>query len=368
METLNAIQSIASNFEYRGELTNYTELKAGNINTTYLVEYADGDKTAKYILQKINTFAFKDPAGLMNNVSLVTEHIAAKLRERGEDAQRRVLRFVKANNGTYLYTDAEGGAWRSYLFVDGCTAYNQIEDPRHFYEAGVGFGEFQRDLADFPAEKLVETIPNFHNTARRFDTFLASVKADAADRVASTQAEIDFVMQHKDICGEIVAKMQSGELPVRVTHNDTKLNNVLIDDESGHALCVIDLDTVMPGSSLYDFGDAVRYGACTAAEDEPDITKIGFSMELFEAFARGFVEKTKGDLTREEILLLPLGAKVMTCELVIRFLTDYLDGDKYFKILYPEHNIVRTRAQIKLLCEMEAHYGEMCEFVKSLLD
>ncbi|MBE6694411.1 MAG: aminoglycoside phosphotransferase family protein [Ruminococcaceae bacterium] len=368
MDTLTTIRNIASNFTYEGELVGYTELKAGNINTTYRIEYECGNKTTAYILQKINTFAFKDPEGLMNNVSLVTEHIAAAIKARGEDPERRVLRFVKAKNGTYLYTDVEGGAWRSYLFVGDCTAYDKIEDPKHFYEAGVGFGEFQRDLADFPAEKLVETIPNFHNTAKRFDTFLASVAADAAGRVESAQVEIDFVNSHRDMCSAIVDKMESGELPVRVTHNDTKLNNVLIDNASGHALCVIDLDTVMPGSALYDFGDAVRYGACTAAEDEPDISRIGFSMELFEQFTRGFVEKTKENLTREEILLLPLGAKVMTCELVIRFLTDYLDGDKYFKILYPEHNIVRTRAQIKLLCEMEAHYDEMCDFVKSLID
>lgn len=368
MDTLNLIRSIAENFKYEGELVSYTELKAGNINTTYKIDFELAGKTTSYILQKINTFAFKDPVGLMNNVSLVTEHIANALRARGEDLERRVLRFVQAKDGTYLYLAPDGGAWRSYLFVDGCTAYNKIEDPLHFYEAGVGFGEFQRDLADFPADKLVETIPNFHNTAKRFEAFEASVKADAAGRAESVRREIDFVIAHKDMCNEIVSKMESGQLPVRVTHNDTKLNNVLIDNESGHALCVIDLDTVMPGSSLYDVGDAIRYGACTADEDEPDTSKIGFSMELFRQFTRGFVEKTKANLTREEILLLPLGAKVMTCELVIRFLTDYLDGDKYFKILYPEHNIVRTRAQLTLLCEMEKHYGEMCEFVESLLD
>ena len=367
MSVVDNIRQISEKFNFSGTFAEAKELTAGNINTTYKLTFTDGNTQNDYILQRINTFAFKDPEGLMNNVSLVTEYIANAMLNRGENPDRRVLRFIKANNGTFLYTDPDGGAWRAYVFVDGATAYNKIEDPKHFYEAGRGFGKFQSELATFPAEKLVETIPGFHNTAKRYQTFLASVAKDPAGRVSELAEEIAFINARADMMNDIVNKLASGELPLRVTHNDTKLNNVLIDDTTNEALCVIDLDTVMPGSSLYDYGDAIRYGACTSAEDEPDTSKIGVDMELFRQFTRGFVSATAKDLSREEILLLPLGITVMTCELAVRFLTDYIDGDKYFKIAYPDHNLVRARAQMKLLTEFEAHYDEMCDFIKDML-
>ena len=358
--------SIAAQFELGATPVAVKELTAGNINRTYRLKMGEGAIAPYFVLQRINTAVFKDPEALMNNIGLVTSYIRAGYEAQGLDPTRRVLTFATAKNGTLLYTDPEGGAWRAYAYVDDVTAYNAIESAELFYEAGRGFGEFQTRLADFPAEKLAEIIPGFHNTARRYETFLATVERDAAGRVASLGEEIEFFRSRQGLMSSIVEKL-GGELPLRVTHNDTKLNNVLMDNATGKAICVIDLDTVMPGSALYDYGDAVRYGACTAAEDEADTTKIGFDMTLFEAFTKGFVEATAGNLTDTEIRLLPLGVAVITCELALRFLTDYIDGDVYFKTSYEGHNLVRARAQMKLLTEVEAKLEDMYAFVDSLL-
>ena len=335
------------------------ELTAGNVNATYRLDYDAADRSRSLVLQRINTEAFRDPDALMENIRLVTEHIRAALVAAGTDPARRVLEFLPAADGGLLHREPDGSCWRCYRFVDGVTAYDRIESPALFREAGRGFGAFQTMLADFPADRLSETIPFFHDTPRRYEAFRASVAADAAGCVGALAEEIAFFDSRAGKMHGIVDRMASGELPLRVTHNDTKLNNVLIDNETHRALCVIDLDTVMPGSVLYDFGDAVRYGACTAAEDEPDTTRIGFDMELFRVFAEGFLSETAGRLTDAELTLLPLGAEVITCELAMRFLTDYIDGDRYFKIRYPEHNLVRARAQMKLLTEIEAHRDEM---------
>jgi len=362
------IKEIIKNFEFVGEFDSVEELTAGNINNTYKLNYRAADGTMNmYVLQRINTNVFKDPVGLMNNVKLVTEHIAAAMKEQGIYSNRRVLTFIPAKNGTWLYEDAEGGFWRADIFIDNATAHNFISDPKHFYESGRGFGEFQKYLFDFPAEKLVETIPNFHNTKARFFDFVNSVKEDPAGRVKEVEAEIDFLFDRRKMMTKIVDLIDEGKLPLRVTHNDTKLNNVMIDDESGKAICVIDLDTVMPGSVLYDYGDAIRFGANTAAEDEEDTSKIALNMDLFKLFTDGFVEEIAGVLTPDEIHYLPLGAMVMTCELVLRFLKDYIDGDVYFKVKRPGHNLIRARAQMKLLEEMEKHYDEMVEYVDSLI-
>ena len=365
----NTIKSVAAHFAFSGTLANVKELTAGNINVTYRLTYVREGLPHQYIIQRINTGAFKDPVSLMDNVGKVTAHIRTSYQAEGINPDRRVLTFVPADNGTLLYTDPEGGAWRAYHYVDGVTAYDQIESSDLFREAGRGFGEFQTRLADFPAAELVETIPGFHNTAHRFGLFLKAVREDAAGRAASVSNEIAFFQERKDLAHAIVSKLGDPEqLPLRVTHNDTKLNNVLIDNATGKALCVIDLDTVMPGSSLYDYGDAVRYGACTAAEDEPDTSKIGFDMTLFKAFTEGFVSATAGKLTDTEIRLLPLGVKVITYELAMRFLTDYLNGDVYFKTNYEGHNLVRARAQMKLLTVVEERYGEMCAYIEKMLE
>ncbi len=361
-----SILAIAAHFDLGGTPARIKELTAGNINTTYRLDMGEDKSAPRYVLQRINTEAFKDPAALMENIGLVTAHIRAGYEAEGVDATRRVLNFVTTDDGSLLYTAPDGGAWRAYRYVDDVTAYDGIESAEIFREAGRGFGDFQSRLADFPAERLSETIPGFHDTPRRYEAFLAAVEADAAGRVGDIPEDIAFFRNRVELMGYVVSRL-GGELPLRVTHNDTKLNNVLIDNATGHALCVIDLDTVMPGSALYDYGDAVRYGASTAAEDEPDTSKIGFDMELFRAFTDGFVGATAGNLTPAEIRALPTGIAVITCELAMRFLTDYLNGDTYFKINYPTHNLVRARAQMKLLCEIEKQLDDMNAYVEGLL-
>lgn len=362
------ILEVASHFRFDAVPVTGRELTDGIINATYCLDFEQGADPASCVIQRINTNVFKNPEALMENIARVTAHIYQALVKAGEDPARRVLSFVEADHGGYLYRDPEGGCWRAYYFVDNVTAHQQIENPSLFYEAGRGFGEFQTLLADFPAEQLSETIPNFHNTRKRYETLCASAAADKMGRAAEVAEELAFFAARKDAMCGIVDRLATGVLPLRVTHNDTKLNNVLLDNDTGKAMCVIDLDTVMPGSSLYDFGDAIRFGTNTAAEDEPDTSKIGFDMELFKAFARGFVEKTAGYLTDAEIRLLPLGAEVMTYEVAVRFLTDYLDGDVYFKTKYPGHNLVRARAQIKLLSEMEKRRDDMYAYVEKMLN
>ncbi len=364
----NEIKHILKQFAYEGKYISAEELTSGNINSTYVLTYEKEDGgTKRYVLQRINTVAFKNPHELMNNIQLVVNHITAAIARSKGDCDRRTLEFIPNRQGGYIFCDEKNQHWRSYVFIDGARAYDSIEKPEHFYEAGRGFGEFQKLLFDFPSEKLTATIPDFHNTTKRFYAFVAAVAEDRAGRVASLEREIDFFFDRRKLMNKIIALTEAGVLPERVTHNDTKLNNVLIDTETGKALCVIDLDTVMPGSILYDYGDAIRYGASTAAEDEPDTSKIGVDMELFRLFTDGFVSEIAHTITEDEIKNLPLGVLVITCELAMRFLTDYINGDEYFKVKYPEHNLVRAHAQMKLLEEFEAKYDEMQTCVCGLI-
>ncbi|MCQ2413782.1 MAG: aminoglycoside phosphotransferase family protein [Clostridia bacterium] len=364
----NDIKHIVTNFRFEGTYESACELTAGNINVSYKLTYRlPNGSRAQYVLQKINTVAFKDPVELMKNIQLVIDHLTAAQAREGKDVSRRILRFIPTVSGSYLYRDSHGDYWRADYFISDATAYDIITDPNQLYEAGRGFGEFQRYLFDFPADKLIETIPDFHNTTKRFYAFVAAVAEDRAGRAAGLTKEIDFFFDRRKMMDSIVSMTKNGEIPLRVTHNDTKLNNVLIDNETQKAICVIDLDTVMPGSILYDYGDAVRYGASTAAEDESDVSKIDVNMELFRLFTEGFVGEIRSTITENEIINLPLGIKVITCELAMRFLTDYLNGDEYFKIRYPDHNLVRARAQMALLEKIESRFDEMTAFVKTLL-
>ncbi|MBQ9859968.1 MAG: aminoglycoside phosphotransferase family protein [Clostridia bacterium] len=340
-------------FAIPGTYIGSEELSAGNINQTYRLHFYDeGD--AFYVMQRLNTNVFRKPRELMDNIHRVTEHIIAKLDDVGcKDAHRMVLHFLLAKDGN-PYVEDESGFWRAYRFVDHAYSYDIIQDSFCFYQAGRAFGDFQRQLVDFPAETLTETIPRFHDTVDRMRILHEAIANDKAGRAASVQEEIDFVLARENEASLIVDALASGRIPQRVTHNDTKINNVLFDSRTRSPLCVIDLDTVMPGSSLYDYGDAIRSGTNTAGEDEENLSLIHFDLDLFEKFTQGFLETTAECLTQEEIALFPMAARIMTLELCARFLADYLDGDVYFKIKKPGHNLIRTRNQIELLRQMEA--------------
>ena len=320
----------------------------GNINSTFWVKTEDGNE---YLVQKVNTYVFKKPYELMENIHNVTHHLAEKIQQKGGDFERGTLNFIQSDNGKFCYHDHETHAfWRVYHYVSGAVAYDSADKPGLLFEAARAFGKFQRQLEDYPAETLHETIPHFHHTAKRYEVFEASLAADAAGRAASVQAEIDALRRFAPYASLIVDGLADGSIPTRVTHNDTKLNNVLFDEKSGKGICVIDLDTVMPGSLLYDFGDAIRFAANNTAEDDPDLSKVWLRLDRYEEYVSGFLTGIKGAITERELSLLPESVLVLTYELALRFMTDYLDGDKYFKLKYPEHNLVRTRAQIRL-CE-----------------
>lgn len=365
----NEIKHVLKQFRFEGEFVRAEEMQSGNINNTYHLFYAlnDGQKR-EYILQQINTYAFKKPEEVMSNVYRVTDHLSRAVRRQGGDPARSVLQLIETQSHGWMYRDAQNRCWRAYDFICDAIAYDRVESPSHFMEAGRAFGNFQKMLFDFPAEELYDTIPDFHNTRKRFYTFVAAVAEDKSGRVKKLEREIDFFFDRRKMMSRIVDMIESGELPLRVTHNDTKMNNVMLDAQTGKGLCVIDLDTVMAGSVLYDYGDAIRFGASTAAEDEEDLSKISLDFELFKAFTEGFVSEINGSLTENELRMLPLGVKVITCELAMRFLTDYIDGDLYFKVRSPEHNLIRARAQMKLLEDIEDKYDEMCAYVEGMID
>ncbi len=360
--TLVEVSAVASLFAFAGSVNDIKICGNGHINSTFIVST---DARRRYILQILNTAIFKDPVGVMQNIEAITEHIRAGLAAAGEDAERGTMRVIKTRSGELGYTDTEGRFWRAYDFVEGTVCRLTVDSPATFERVGEAFGDFQRRLADFDAARLTESIPDFHNTKKRYADFLAVVSADPVGRVASVREEIDFIVARADRASLIVDALASGELPLRVTHNDTKLSNILLDVETEDAVCIIDLDTVMPGSSLYDFGDSIRTGAASAAEDERDLEKVHFLPAMFKAYARGFIRGTAGALTARETEMLPDGAYIITFEQGIRFLADYLNGDTYYHTDYPEHNLVRTRTQLKLVAEMEACMDELCAFCRA---
>ncbi len=363
----NAIKGILPHFPFQGRFRSVDELTSGNINNTYHLIYDLKGEEIHYTLQHINKYVFREPVKVMENITRVTDYVKNAIESEGLDPRRRVLAPIRTKTNGMMYIDETGDYWRAYYFIDKATPYDAVEKPEHFFEVGRIFGEFQKLLCDFPVEELHETIPDFHNTTRRFYAFVAAIANDNAGRVCELEDEIEFFFEHRKMMGEIDKKLKTGELVRRVTHNDTKINNVLIDNATDKAICVIDLDTVMPGSSLYDFGDAIRFGASTAAEDEEDIKKISLDMTLFRMFTQGFLSEVKGFLPDHEIRLLPLGVKVITCELAMRFLTDYIDGDLYFKVRSPYHNLVRARAQMQLLRDIESKTDEMNAIIEELL-
>lgn len=345
------MENAALHFQLAGEVRYCEPYGFGHINRTFLVK---DDTGRRYILQRINRRVFPDIKGLMENISAVTEYIAARVKE-----PRESLRLVPTVEGELVYLDLQGESWRMYDFIEDSLCLQLPEKPQDFYESAVAFGTFQSLLSDFPADTLHETIPDFHNTPVRYKNFHRALKADACGRAKGLSRELDFVLEREEQASSLQRLREQGELPLRVTHNDTKLNNVMLDAKTRKALCVIDLDTVMPGLAAYDFGDSIRFGAATAAEDEKDLDKMWMSLELFEIYSRGFAASCP-QLTRLELETLPLGAKLMTLECGLRFLTDYLEGDKYFAISRPEHNLDRARTQFKLVLDMENKWDVMC--------
>lgn len=352
----------------RNEILNHFEIMTnaepygnGHINDTYLVTMP------RYILQRINTSIFTNPDELMDNIENVTAFLRKKIAAAGADADRETLTVVPTKEGGKYFKVDENNVYRVYRFVEETKTIENSKTAKDLYEAGVGFGHFQKLLADFPVEKLYETIRDFHHTPKRIEALKEAIREDRAGRAASVKKEIDFALENASWAGSVVKGMEEGRIPVRVTHNDTKINNILFDQESGKAVCVIDLDTVMPGSALYDFGDALRMGGSTAAEDEVDLEKVWFETEAFEAFARGYLSEMKDALTEDEIALLPLSVKLMTYECGIRFLTDYLNGDTYFKIHREHHNLDRARNQFKLVADISGKEAQLAEAVQKAL-
>ena len=358
--TIERILDIASVFRTEGEPVSAVPFGGGHINGTYLITTETGKK---YTFQCLNANVFKRPHEVMSNIAHVLAHIKKKVKANGGDTERECLSPIKTSNGELLYTTDDGGYFRMYGFVEG-NVYDSVEKPEHFYCAAKAFGTFQNYLSDFPAEELCETIHNFHNTVWRYENLEKAVAEDKCGRLAEVRDYVDFAMARKKDAGIVLDAIANGSVPLRVTHNDTKFNNVLLDD-NGNAICVLDLDTVMPGSMLYDFGDSIRFGATHAAEDEPDLTKVDVDLELFEAYVKGYLEALGDRITDGEVELLAFSAKLMTLECGIRFLTDYLEGDTYFKTHFPKQNLLRTATQFKLVWDMERKMDKMEEIVKS---
>ncbi|MBQ8319926.1 MAG: aminoglycoside phosphotransferase family protein [Clostridia bacterium] len=350
MDYTKEYQRVAEAFCLEGEILSITPYGEGHINQTFLVT----TDQKRYILQKMNTRVFPDSDGLMKNICAVTEH----LRTRGVET----LEVIKTKAGEAYLKGEE--CFRVYAFIEDTVTYQTVSDKQVFENSGKAFGEFQNYLAEFDASVLTETIARFHDTPKRFADFKAALEKDALGRAKECKEEIDFVLTRANTYGKVVDGLKSGEVPLRVTHNDTKLNNILMDAKTNEARAVIDLDTIMPGSMLYDFGDSIRFGASTAAEDEKDLTKVHFDIALFEAYAKGYLSAVKSSITAKEKELLPYGAYLMTIECGMRFLSDYLAGDTYFATKYAGHNLVRCRTQLRLAAEMEAAFEEMSKIVE----
>ncbi len=350
------MEQVLDLFRLNGRPVSCDPYGEGHINLTFL---AVTDTGKRYILQRLSRAAFHDIPGLMGNVAAVTEFLAARSPD-----PRSSLHLIPTLDGRSFCRDSEGEFWRVYDFVEDSLCLQTPETPEDFYQSAVAFGQFQCRLRDFPAETLCETIPNFHNTPDRYRKFHLAVDADASGRLSSVLPEIRFLLEREEKAGTLQRLREGGELPVRVTHNDTKLNNVMLDAVTRKALCVIDLDTVMPGLVAYDFGDSIRFGASTASEDEKDLSRVEMSLDLYETYARGFIPAC-GGLTAAELESLPLGAWTMTLENGLRFLTDYLEGDHYYHITRPEHNLDRCRTQLKLVSDMEQKWDPMTAIIRS---
>ena len=354
------LQEVLGAFDFGAPVVGAIRYGCGHINDTFVVHTQPENACCRrFILQRMSAAAFKRPDQLMDNIIGVTEFLGREIEKHNGDRSREAMEVIRPKNGQDYYTDSQEGAWRVYPFVEGTVCHQAADTPELFAASGRAFGRFQRLLADYPADTLYETIPRFHDTEDRLAKFKAAVAADKLGRVKDCQPEIDFVLAREKDCSVALNALREGKLPLRVTHNDTKLNNVLMDDKTGEGMCIIDLDTVMPGLVLYDFGDSIRFGANHSAEDETDLSKVNLDVDLFEAYTQAFLEGAGGTLTEKEIEYLPWGAKLMTLECGMRFLTDYLEGDVYFHISRERQNLDRCRTQCKLVQDMEARWDEL---------
>ena len=363
----NTLHEALAAFDFGNPVVGAARFGCGHINDTFCVHTQPKDDCCRcFILQRMSAAAFKHPEQLMANIIGITDYLGKKIEEAGGDRSREAMEVLRTADGKPFFTDSEGGAWRVYPYVTGTYCYQSAETPELFEASARAFGKFQRMLCDYPAETLFEAIPHFHDTEDRLQKLKDAIDADIMGRVAVCGEEIAFALAREKDCSVALQAQRDGILPLRVTHNDTKLNNVLMDKETGEGLCVIDLDTTMPGLAINDFGDSIRFGANHNVEDEKDLTKVNFDIDLYEAYARGFLEGAAGALTDAELDYLPWGAKLMTLECGIRFLTDYLSGDTYFRIHHTHMNLDRCRTQFKLVRDMEEQWDEMHAVIRRL--
>ena len=358
------LKQIYPQFDIPGTFVSAAPYGNGHINDTYALTMSVHGASRRYILQRINSYVFKDPVSLMENVCRVTTHQHDKLKKAGcPDPERRALTLVPARDGTMHVMDAEGSLWRTYLFIEQASTYDTIRDPLQATQAARAFGEFQKQLVDLPGKRLFETIPNFHNTPKRFEALEKAIEADSCNRTRDVRPEIEFAMKRKAMTGVLLGKHRQGLIPERITHNDTKINNVMLDNDTNEGICIIDLDTVMPGLVLYDFGDMLRSGTNSAPEDERDLSKVYSQRPVFEALVDGYLESAGSFLNKTEKEFLVFSGKLITFEIGIRFLTDYLSGDVYFKTHRPGQNLDRCRVQFKLAQSMEEQEDSMNRYV-----
>ncbi len=353
------IEEAIKAIDFKGSYEKHERYGNGHINDTFLIQFKHGNGLIKYIIQRMNHEIFKNPDQLMKNICGITEFLKKKIKQNQGDIERETMNVIYTKKGEPYFIDSIGSYWRAYQFIEDASSYDQVTKPEDFYESAVAFGHFRHLLADYNAESLYETIPDFHNTPVRFQALQEAVDKDICGRVKEVIQEIRFLSNRKEDMKVCMDLFHRGQLPLRVTHNDTKLNNVMIDNKTGKGICVIDLDTVMPGLSINDFGDSIRFGANTAAEDEIDLDKVSLNLELFELYAKGYLTGCGGSLSGKEMEMLPMGAKIMTLECGMRFLTDYLQGDTYFRIHRERHNLDRCRTQLKLVEDMERKWDAM---------
>jgi len=358
------LQEISKQFQIYGEILHAETLKIGHINETYSATYDQGGMRVRYIHQKINRGVFKKPIAVMKNVMRVTTHIRRRLEAaNARDITRRSLIIIPARDGQCYHVGQDGDYWRTFVFVEGVQTYEAVQSPEQAFQAGRAFGEFQNLLVDLPGERLNETIPAFHNTRRRFAALQQAIQKDHYNRAKDAGPEIEFALKREPLVDVILNAMAKGKIPERITHNDTKFNNVMLDTLTGEAKCVVDLDTVMPGCALYDFGDMVRTTTSPTLEDERDLSKVKMHMPIFKQLAEGYVSSAGSFLTKAEKSLMAFSGKLITFEIGIRFLTDFLSGDTYFRIHRPDHNLDRCRTQFKLVASVEQQEDAMQKFV-----